>query len=92
MHQKLESLVSFPRPSFANQSANDAPANVPNDSQVAFPFWLIASRCRSSMHQKLEALVSFPRPSFANQSADDASANVPNDSQVTSLFWPIARS
>ena len=82
---------SFPHPSFADQSANDTSANVPNDSQVTLLSWPIASRYRDLLHQKLESLVTFPHLSFADQSADDASANVPNDSQVTYLFWPIAR-
>jgi len=38
-----ESLVSFPHRSFAEQSANDASANVPNDSQVTSVFWPFAS-------------------------------------------------
>ena len=73
------------------QSANDASANVPNVSQVAFRFWQIASRCRCFLHLAPNFRVrSFPQSSFADQSANDASANVPNDSQVTLLFWPIA--
>ena len=82
---------SFPHPPFADQSADDASANVPNVSQVTFLFWPIASRYRY-----LKSLVAkspvrrFPHTSFANQSADDPPVNVPNDSQVTFLFWPIA--
>ena len=82
---------TFSHPSFADQSAKAASANVPNDSQVTSVFWPIASRYRYLTHQTLESLVSFPHPSFAGQSADDTSTNVPNDSQVTSLSWPIAR-
>ena len=85
-----ESLVSIPHRSFADQSADDASANVPNISQVTFLSWPIASRYRCFGHVTLESLVSFPHPSFADQSADDASANVSNASQVTFPFWPIA--
>jgi hypothetical protein len=81
----------LPHPSFADQSANDASANVPNVSQVTFLFWPIARRYRILMPNAQKFRVtSFPHPSFADQSADDASANVPNASQVTSVFWPIA--
>jgi len=62
----LESLVSFSHRSFADQSANDASATVPNDSQVKFLSWPIASHCRRFVHQKLESLVSFQHPSFAD--------------------------
>ena len=37
---------SFSHDSFADQSANDASANVPNVSQVTFLFWPIARRYR----------------------------------------------
>jgi hypothetical protein len=40
------SLVSFQHPSFADQSANDASANIPNDSQVTSVSWPIARRYR----------------------------------------------
>jgi len=39
-----ESLVSFSHDSFADQSANDDSANVPNVAQVTFLFWPIARR------------------------------------------------
>jgi hypothetical protein len=37
---------SLPRPSFADQSANDASVNVPNVSQVIYLYWPIARRYR----------------------------------------------
>jgi len=82
---------TFLLPSFTDQPANDASANVTYVAQVIFLSWPIARSLRSSTHQTLESLVSVLRPSFADQSANDASANVPNDSQVTFPFWPIAR-
>jgi hypothetical protein len=86
-HRKLESLVSIPHPSFADQSADDASANVPNISQVTFLSWPIASRYRCLLLMNLKFwVISFLGPSFADQSADDTSANVPNASQVTFLF------
>ena len=77
----------LPHPSFADQSADDASANVPNISQVTFLSWPIASRYRCLLLMNLKFwVISFLGPSFADQSADDTSANVPNASQVTFLF------
>jgi hypothetical protein len=64
---------SFPRSSFADQSANDAFANVPNVSQVTSLFWPIASRFRDLEQRIPEFRVrSFQYSSFADQSAGDA--------------------
>ena len=83
--------MSIPHRSYADQSANDASANVPNVSQVTSVFWPIAMRYRHLTYAVAqESLVSFLHPPFADQSADDASTNVPNVSQVISVFWPIA--
>ena len=73
-----ESLVSFPHRSFADQSANDASANVPIVSQVIFPFWNVGSRYRYLMSEIAvkSPVRSFPYTSFADQSAGDTSANV----------------
>ena len=84
-------IRTFLHPSFADLSADDASANVPNDSQATFLFWPIARSLRSFMPAvRILRVRTFSHPSFTDQSADDASANVPNDSQVTFLFWPIA--
>ena len=58
----------FPAPFFRGpQSADDASANVPNDSQVTFPFWPIARRYRFLTYAfAKESLVSFLHPSFAD--------------------------
>ena len=59
---------SIPQPSLADQSANDASANVPNDSQVTFLFWPIARRNRCLLHRIPKFRVrSFPLPSFADR-------------------------
>ena len=73
-----ESLVSFPHRSFADQSNDDASANVPTVSQVTYLFWPIASRCRCLTYTSATgSLVSFSHPSFADQFANDDSANLP---------------
>ena len=75
---------SCPHVSFADQSANDASANVPNVAQVTLLFWPIARRYRNLTYTRAkESLVSFSHHSFADQSANNSSANVPNDAQVT---------
>ena len=69
---------TFLLPSFTDQSADDASANVPNDSQVTYLFWPIARRLRSLKHQILESLVKrLPHTSFAGRSTDAVSANAP---------------
>jgi len=79
VHHTLESLVSVPHPSFADQSADDASANVPTVSQVTYLFWPIARRYRCLTYTSATgSLVSFSHPSFADQSADATSANIPN--------------
>ena len=82
---------SFPHPSFADQSANDASPNVPNDSQGDIG---VLAYCKSLMVFRAANTgitgKKCPHPSFADQSADAASANVLNASQVTFLFWPVA--
>ena len=69
---------TFLLPSFTDQSADDASANVPNDSQVTYLFWPIARRLRSLKHQILESLVKrLLHTSFAGRSTDAVSANAP---------------
>jgi hypothetical protein len=60
-------LRTFPRPSFAGQSADDPSANL---SQVTLLSWPNASRLRNYMHRRLKSGVSsIPHPSFADQSS-----------------------
>jgi len=67
---------TFLLPSFTDQSADDASANVPNDSQVTYLFWPIARRLRSLKHQILESPVKrLPHTSFAGRSTDAVSGD-----------------
>jgi hypothetical protein len=79
MHETPKFRVrSLPHPSFADQSANDASANVPNVSQVTSVFWPTARGCRSLGPTTPKFRVrSFPHRSFADQSADDSFAYIP---------------
>jgi hypothetical protein len=81
--RRLESPVRiFPHPSFSDQSADDASANVP---QVTLLSWKTAktSGPLTFAVAATSPVRTFPHTSFADQSADDASAKCPLTTLLT---------